>query len=109
MTNPAAGHAQATLSGRDLALQRRQAMALRGKGGAATAPAVHRAPRVESAGIQAASAGTSPAAPLPSVAAMNPARARRQALSLQGKAAAGRQAAAGAVRQPAAASVPAAA
>lgn len=112
MTNPAAGHAQAILSGRDLALQRRQAMALRGKGAAATAQAVHRAPRAEPAGTQAASQlgaqGASPAALLPSAAAVNPARARRQALSLQGKAAAGCQATAGAARQPAAQSVPAA-
>lgn len=93
MTNPAAGQVQATLSGRELALQRRQAMAQRGKAGAATAPAAYRAPRAEAAGLQTASrmAPPAPAAamnPVPG-AAMNPARARRLALSQQGKAAVG--------------------
>ncbi len=92
MTNPAAGHAQATLSGRELALQRRQAMALRGKGGAATAPAAHRARRADDgAGVQTAAqvvshAGASAVSVQPT-ATLNPARARRLALSLQGKAA----------------------
>jgi hypothetical protein len=94
MTNPAAGHAQATLSGRELALRRRQAMALRGKGGAATAHAAHRARRADDgAGVQTAvqavsHAGAS-AVSLQPTATLNPARARRLALSLQGKAAAG--------------------
>ena len=35
MTYPAERHAQATLSGRELALKRRQAMALHGKAGSA--------------------------------------------------------------------------
>ncbi len=108
MTIPVAGHAQASLSGRELALQRRQAMALRGKGSGATASAAPRAARAESGGIHAASPCASPAAPLPSAAAVNPARARRQALSLQGKAAAGRPVPA-AARELAAGSVPAAA
>ncbi len=94
MTNPAAGHAQATLSGRELALQRRQAMALRGKGGSATAPAAHRARRADGAtGVQTAAqvvsvAGASAVSVQPT-ATLNPARARRLALSLQGKATAG--------------------
>ncbi len=87
MTNPAAGHAQATLSGRELALQRRQAMALHGK--AASRAAAQRAPRVAPAGVEPASSRVAPVAPaMDSVvaAAMSPARARRLAMSLRGKA-----------------------
>lgn len=98
MTNPAAGHVQATLSGRELALRRRQAMALRGKSGAATTPAAHRVRRVEPVGTRAAShdGGAAGAdawvAPTTLAPATSAARARRQALSQQGKAAAVRQA-----------------
>ncbi len=87
MTNPAAGHAQATLSGRELALQRRQAMALHGK--AASRAAAQRAPRVASATVEPASSRVAPAAPAMDggvAAAMSPARARRLAMSLRGKA-----------------------
>ena len=95
MTNPAAGHAQATLSGRELALQRRQAMALRGKSAAKAAPAAYRAQRAEPVAASTASGGDARTGQACAVAmdtvavAMNPARARRQALSLRGKAAVG--------------------
>lgn len=102
MTQPADRHAQATLSGRELALKRRQAMALRGKAGAVKSPTVTSRP---SAAVASASqpraassamtanaveripAASESAALAPPVSRISPARARRMALSQQGKAA----------------------
>jgi len=95
MTTAAPNHATATLSGRELALQRRQAMARHGKAGivkAGTAPAaqrtaaaVRRPPGAQtSVAADAAQAATrSAAAP---VMAESPARARRRAMATMGKA-----------------------
>lgn len=93
MTHPADRHAQATLSGRELALKRRQAMALHGKAGSAKPAGAPARQRPEmAAALTAASASSqsrpAPAAPLsPPQSQLSPARARRQALSQQGKAA----------------------
>lgn len=101
MTNVAPGHATATLSGRELALQRRQAMARHGKAGAVVAQADKRsaagrlqlnAAHVASStrsNAQAASAASSSAsaAIIQPTAPKSAARARRQALSTVGKAA----------------------
>jgi|YelNatPaOPRAMG01_1025707.scaffolds.fasta_scaffold29632_2 hypothetical protein len=101
MTIAAPGHATATLSGRELALQRRQAMARHGKSGAKAATA--NAPRLAAATPQPAPAGAlrdaaactpasltaavaQPAAPAVA-AGVCAARARRQALAALGKAA----------------------
>ncbi|MGC9162210.1 MAG: CsoS2 family carboxysome shell protein [Thiomonas sp.] len=103
MTNPADRHAQATLSGRELALKRRQAMALHGKAAAARPSSTPMRARSESsaapmlaqqrpapvasyaAAVRAMPASEAPPALPP--AGLSPARARRLALSLQGKAA----------------------
>ncbi|OYV41193.1 MAG: carboxysome shell protein [Thiomonas sp. 20-64-5] len=101
MTNPADRHAQATLSGRELALKRRQAMALHGKAGSAkpsTAPVRPRSDSVAPAPQQRPASAVSvtsavrvsPASVMqvvPPQASITPARARRLALSQQGKAA----------------------
>jgi len=101
MTNPADRHAQATLSGRELALKRRQAMALHGKAGSAKPSGAPSRPRYEptapapqsrpASAVSAASAmrvSSASAAPMtPPQAQLSPARARRLALSQQGKAA----------------------
>lgn len=101
MTNPADRHAQATLSGRELALKRRQAMALHGKAGSAKPSGAPSRPRYEPAApasqsrpasaVSAASAmrvSSASATPMtPPQAQVSPARARRLALSQQGKAA----------------------
>ena len=102
MTIAAPGHANANLSGRELALQRRQAMARQGKTAIVKAPAPHSsaggvmdAAKVATAWRSAqapASAAVSAmqtltrVEPLPAVA-VSPARARRQALASVGKAA----------------------
>ena len=103
MTIAAPGHANANLSGRELALQRRQAMARQGK----TAIAKASAPRGNASGAvdaaKVATAWRSAQAPVSAAAAsaaqtvmraesvptatMSPARARRQALASVGKAA----------------------
>src|SRR3569832_890892 len=102
MTIAAPGHANASLSGRELALQRRQAMARQGK----TASAKASAPRSSASGVMdagkvatawrgaqaPASAGVTVAQASTRVeslpaAAVSPARARRQALATVGKAA----------------------
>ncbi|MGQ9862209.1 MAG: CsoS2 family carboxysome shell protein [Thiobacillaceae bacterium] len=101
MTNPADRHAQATLSGRELALKRRQAMALHGKAGSAKPSGAPSRPRDEPASlalqtrpasaVSAASAlreiSASAVPTTPPLAPLSPARARRLALSQQGKAA----------------------
>ncbi|WP_079418008.1 CsoS2 family carboxysome shell protein [Thiomonas intermedia] len=105
MTYPADRHAQATLSGRELALKRRQAMALHGKAGSAKPAAASVRQRPEMAAALTAASSQSPqsrpasatsAAPVvratsasaslsPPQAQLSPARARRQAMSQQGK------------------------
>ncbi len=99
MTQAAESSASATLSGRELALKRRQAMALHGKAGlaktAASQPA--RAPRAAQAyQAPAPAAGVAPAAKVSDAALIerlkamtgkNASRARREALSQSGKAA----------------------
>ncbi len=109
MTYPADRHAQATLSGRELALKRRQAMALHGKAGSAKPAGAPARQRPEMAAASSAASQSRPAsavsaAPVVRAAAFAPvsaptaslnppqaqlsaARARRQALSQQGKAA----------------------
>ncbi len=101
MTYPADRHAQATLSGRELALKRRQAMALHGKAGSAKpssmparqrteapAPSLQSRPAAAVASAPAVRAASEVSAPLnPPQAAISPARARRAAMSQQGKAA----------------------
>ncbi|MEW6561556.1 MAG: CsoS2 family carboxysome shell protein [Pseudomonadota bacterium] len=108
MTYPADRHAQATLSGRELALKRRQAMALHGKAGSAKPAGASARQRPEmAASLTAASSQSRPAsatsaasvadaslmaasavAPLnPPQVQLSPARARRQAMSQQGKSA----------------------
>lgn len=93
MTRATDNRANATLSGRELALQRRHAMALHGKTGASRAASAGTAAAV---GVRTAAAVT-PAATGPSGgsvpqsqaagAGRNASRARRQALSTAGKAA----------------------
>ena len=108
MTYPADRHAQATLSGRELALKRRQAMALHGKAGSAKPAGASARQRPEMAAaptaassqsrpasvtsaapqVRAASMAASTSAPLnPPQAQLSPARARRLAMSQQGKSA----------------------
>ena len=98
MTNAAKTMASATLSGRELALKRRQAMALHGKtGGARTAAGKSTAaPRAAAAPSAAPSAVTEPAArvseavlidQLRAAGSHQESRARREALSRSGKAA----------------------
>lgn len=96
MTNVAPGHATATLSGRELALQRRQAMARHGKTGTTKAAQTERSAaerfRLNAAHISNAHHGGVSAAPASApftqpVAQKSAARARRQALSTIGKAA----------------------
>ncbi len=101
MTHAAESHAGATLSGRELALQRRQAMALHGKNGAGkSAPAKTRPtaaswsePAPVASTAQAAYAAPAHAdeqaliAQLRNASNVNAARARREALSRSGKAA----------------------
>ena len=100
MTIVAQGHATANLSGRELALQRRQAMARHGKSGATKAMAS--ASRNGSGSVMNAvktayrEASTNPSTSFKAqavqrveslaAAALSPARARRQALSTVGKA-----------------------
>jgi len=79
--------ATATLSGRELALKRRQAMALHGKTGTTKAVAGRKLP-VQAARPATAEADLSPAASLAAASAGRSAsRARREALSSAGKAA----------------------
>lgn len=101
MTHAAESHASATLSGRELALKRRQAMALHGKNGAGkpvpakarptsaswsdAAPAAHAAPAAYVAATQADEQAL--IAQLRSASSVSAARARREALSQSGKAA----------------------
>jgi hypothetical protein len=101
MTHAAESHASATLSGRELALKRRQAMALHGKNGAGkpapakarpttaswseAAPAAHTAPAAHMAASQADEQTL--IAQLRNAANVSAARARREALSQSGKAA----------------------
>lgn len=105
MTQATDSSASATLSGRELALKRRQAMALHGKTGTAKAASVSKAsarrssPAPAAVNTPAPAAASTPAASrdLPRVPAQNVAasgarsasRARRQALSTAGKAALG--------------------
>ena len=101
MTSIGSSAVQVTLSGRELALQRRQAMALRGKAGvvrsAAAQSAVAAVPRPAMA-MARSTPRTAVAAVERSAAVMAPttsaARQRRQALSQSGKSALGVQAAA---------------
>lgn len=102
MTIAATGHANANLSGRELALQRRQAMARQGKaaivkasaprgsaGGvmdAAKGAASWRGAQAPASAVVSAAQGVTRVTPLPA-AVVSPARARRQALSSVGKAA----------------------
>lgn len=91
MTIPATGHATATLSGREIALRRRQAMAQHGK----SAVVGNAAARLRTAAFAAADAKklvaahrAEPVAPASAAAAVSSvARARRQALAARGKAA----------------------
>lgn len=78
-----------TLSGRELAMQRRQAMARLGKVGAGKTAASSTATAQMRQAVQRIPAFSSPAAtpPAPAVGALKPARARREALSRIGKAA----------------------
>lgn len=97
MTSIGTNSAQVTLSGRELALQRRQAMALRGKAGVAKLGGV----RASAAAVSRPAMSSTPArahAPAPAVATHsahpqspppNAARQRRQALSQTGKRALG--------------------
>ncbi len=98
MTNAAESTASATLSGRELALKRRQAMALHGKAGVAKTGAAR--PRTAATTVAAASAApsvtvepvarVSDAALIDQLRAGSPrqaSRARREALSQSGKAA----------------------
>ncbi len=102
MTIAAPGHANANLSGRELALQRRQAMARQGKTAIAKAPAPHGSAGGMMDAAKVATAWRSAQAPAPAAvstmpvsaraealpaAAVSPARARRQALATVGKAA----------------------
>jgi hypothetical protein len=98
MTNVAPGHATATLSGRELALQRRQAMARHGKAGTVKAVQTDKrsaaarlqlnAPQITGAHQDGASATSSASAAFSQpLAPKSAARARRQALSTVGKAA----------------------
>ncbi len=105
MTSTGHSAAQVTLSGRELALQRRQAMALRGKAGAVRSGVVGSAVRPAMAVTAAKASG--PAAVVPGASAelvapvANAARERRQALSQAGKSALGvRTAGARATRAP---------
>lgn len=112
MTYPADRHAQATLSGRELALKRRQAMALHGKAGVAKPSAaplrarsepfvstVSPRPAAEVAAVQPAAMAQPAAVP---TASLSPARARRIALSQHGKAALAAQSGAAARTRPSA-------
>ncbi|TNF58632.1 MAG: carboxysome shell protein, partial [Burkholderiales bacterium] len=98
MTQAADSTASATLSGRELALKRRQAMSLHGKAGvaktAATKPAA--APRIDAGNVAPAVAEATPRASVSDAAlieqlkAVSPkkaGRSRREALSQSGKAA----------------------
>src|SRR3569623_635929 len=97
MTIAAPGYANASLSGRELALQRRQAMARQGK--AAIVKPKAPAPYGSAGGVmdatasnarrsaQAPASATTSTTPALPAAAVSPARARRQALSSDGKAA----------------------
>lgn len=101
MTHAAESHAGATLSGRELALKRRQAMALHGKTGAGKSAPAKARPTVASWSEPAASASTAPAAQvgashadeqaliaqLRNASNVSAARARREALAKSGKAA----------------------
>ncbi|WP_298288298.1 CsoS2 family carboxysome shell protein [Thiomonas sp.] len=101
MTIAAPGHATATLSGRELALQRRQAMARHGKSGAkavtasvtrtaaAVQPATASALRDAAASMPASltAAVAQPTAPAAVAVTVSAARARRQAMATLGKAA----------------------
>ena len=101
MTNVAPGHATATLSGRELALQRRQAMARHGKAGAvSTAQTVKHSPPAAcqlnaahlvgahhgGAATAASAVASASAAFTQPVTSKSAARVRRQALSTVGKA-----------------------
>lgn len=113
MTSIGTSTAQVTLSGRELALQRRQAMALRGKAGMAVKSAAARSgaavalrPAVALAKpLERTAAEVVPleASVVPQPKAASAARQRRQAMSQSGKSGLGAQAApAGVVRAPAA-------
>ncbi|MFN7088108.1 MAG: CsoS2 family carboxysome shell protein [Burkholderiales bacterium] len=101
MTHAAESHASATLSGRELALKRRQAMALHGKNGVGKPAPAQARPTAASWTAPLPAASASPAshavpahaddqalvARLRNASGMSPARARREALSRSGKAA----------------------
>lgn len=101
MTHAAESHASATLSGRELALKRRQAMALHGKTGAGKSALAQARPTAASWTAPASVASAAPAAPaaparaddetlvaqLRNASNVSAARARREALSKSGKAA----------------------
>lgn len=102
MTSIGTSAAQVTLSGRELALRRRQAMALRGKAGvmlksaaaqSSSAVALRPAMALAQPSGRAAAATVAFEVPVvPQVPAVSAARQRRQALSQSGKAALGAQA-----------------
>lgn len=95
MTSIGTNSAQVTLSGRELALQRRQAMALRGKAGVASSGASRLAAGSRLRPAMACTATSAPTPALGSGSALPPspqptaARQRRQALSQSGKSALG--------------------
>lgn len=95
MTKSLDSQANVTLSGRELAMQRRQAMARLGKVGAGKTAAAGKSPAMarsaahvvpaQAAGTANASNMTAPAVLAIPVPTVNPARARREALSRMGK------------------------
>lgn len=95
MTNSLDPQANVTLSGRELAMQRRQAMARLGKVGAGKTAAAGKSPAMarsaahvvpaQAAGTANAGSMTAPAVLATPAPAVNPARARREALSRMGK------------------------
>lgn len=98
MTHAAESHASATLSGRELALKRRQAMARHGKTGAGKPAPAHARPTAASWTAPASPAPAAHATPDPAddqmliaqlrnASNVSAARARREALSKSGKAA----------------------
>lgn len=103
MTSSGTNAVQVTLSGRELALQRRQAMALRGKAGVVKLGAAQSGAAVAVRPFMAmarpvartsAAAVASASPEVPAARAVNAARLRRQALSQSGKSALGSQASA---------------
>lgn len=82
MTESLDSQANVTLSGRELAMQRRQAMARLGKVGAGKTAAAGKSPAMARSAAYVVPAQAALATPAPAV---NPARARREALSRMGK------------------------